>query len=213
MSFENEKSLIDYSQTQGAHSVEVAAQERLESYFAYLRKRSIKSYIYRKFWLYPFLRQHLSGRVLDVGCGTGDFLASCCPGSIGTDINPLAVEWCRERGLEAVVMEEGCIPFPDNSFDSVVLDNVIEHLSDPMQMLREVCRVLTSRGILVAGVPGIRGYARDPDHKVFYDEAALVEVMAKVGLERTALFHMPIRSSWLRAHVRQYCIYGVFRCG
>lgn len=209
----NEKPLIDYSQTQVLDSMEATDQERFESYFAYLRKRSIKSYIYRKFWLYPFLRQHLSGRVLDVGCGTGDFLASCCPGSIGVDINSLAVEWCRKRGLEAVVMEEGCIPFPDGSFNSVILDNVIEHLHDPMQMLREVCRVLEPGGTLVVGVPGIRGYARDSDHKVFYDEVALVEVMTKAGLERMGLFHMPVRSGWLKAHMRQYCIYGVFRHG
>lgn len=212
MSFKNEKPLIDCSQTQAIHLLGAAAQERTESYFVYLRKRSLKSYIYRKFWLYPFLRWQLSGRVLDVGCGTGDFLASC-PGSTGADINPLAVEWCRKRGLEALVMKEGHLPFPDSSFTSVILDNVLEHLHNPMPLLEEICRVLEPGGTLVVGVPGIRGYARDSDHKVFYDEAALVEVMAKAGLERTRLFHMPIRFPWLNVHMRQYCIYGVFRYG
>jgi SAM-dependent methyltransferase len=185
-------------------------QDRFGSYFAYLRKRSRTGYLYRRFWLYPALKRQLSGRVLDVGCGIGDFLAST-PGSTGVDINPFSVHWCRKRGLNADVMEEGKIPFPDRSFESAVLDNVLEHIEDPRPLLAEVHRILRPSGIFVVGVPGPRGFAADPDHKIFYDETTLTNVVTRAGFVLLKVHHLPLRSSWLRRRLRQYCLYGVFR--
>src|SRR5688500_1395110 len=126
-------------------------------YFNYLRGRRLTGLLYRKLWLYPRLMRHLSGRVLDVGCGIGDLLAAR-RGSVGVDINPLLVDWCRRRGLEAKVMEDGRIPFADHSFDSATLDNVLEHVLAPTLLLAEIRRVLVPGGTLIVGVPGIRGF-------------------------------------------------------
>lgn len=181
-------------------------------YFEYLRGRSRLSWLYRRMWLYPRLNRHIPGRVLDVGCGIGDFLASR-PGSSGVDINPLMVDWCRERGLDARVMENGRIPFGAGEFDSVVLDNVLEHVVAPLTLLGEIHRVLRPDGTLVVGVPGKRGFASDPDHKTYYDEAGLTSALRESGFRVDRLMHMPARSRWLDAHMRQFCVYGVFRKG
>lgn len=95
--------------------------------------------------------------------------------------------------------------------DGVVLDNVLEHLFEPRPLLGEVRRVMVVGGVLVAGVPGRRGYASDPDHKVFYDEPALRGVMRDAGLRAQRVFHMPLSSPVLEKRLRQYCVYGVFR--
>ncbi len=137
-----------------------------EQYYRYLRQRSRLGLFYRRFWLYPHLNRHLSGHALDVGCGIGDFL-SYRKGTVGVDINPSTVEWCRSHGLDAQLMATDVLHFDDNIFDSAVLDNVLEHLSAPMPLLREIHRVLRPDGTLVVGVPGKRGYATDPDHKIF----------------------------------------------
>ena len=47
----------------------------------------------------------------------------------------------------------------------MVLDNVIEHIQDPMPLLKECKRVLASKGNIIIGVPLEKGYERDPDHK------------------------------------------------
>lgn len=181
-----------------------------DPYFGHLRRRSRLGLAYRRWWLYPRISRHLAGRVLDVGCGIGDMLRFR-PGTIGVDVNPLAVDWCRRHGLPASVMPRDRLPFEDESFDGVLLDNVLEHLFEPRPLLDEVRRVMVVGGALVAGVPGRRGYSSDPDHKVFYDEPALRRVMRDAGLRSQRVFHMPLSSRVLEKRLRQYCVYGVFR--
>ena len=183
-----------------------------EKYFEYLRQRSRLSLWYRRYWLYPKLSDHVNGRVLDVGCGIGDFL-NHRPGTVGVDINPATVEWCRQHGMDAHLMAPDVLHFVGAEFDSVVLDNVLEHLEQPAPLLSEIHRVLRLDGVVVVGVPGQRGYACDPDHKVFYDEDLLISTMIKAGFTLQRVFAMPFRSSWLNAQMRQYCLYGVFLRG
>ena len=74
-----------------------------EGYFKYLKKRSRLGYLYRRFWLYPFICRHLQGRAIDIGCGIGDMVAYR-PNTTGVDVNPSTVEYCREMGLDVVEM-------------------------------------------------------------------------------------------------------------
>jgi len=182
------------------------------AYFVYLKQRSFAGYLYRRFWLYPVLKRCLSGRTLDIGCGIGDMLRSR-PGTVGVDINPETVAYCRSLGLDARIMAPDTLPFADGEFDSVVFDNVLEHLEQPTPLLAEIRRVLRHGGVVVVGVPGRKGFVCDADHKVFYDEAALIEIMNSVGLTERCLLHMPLRSAWLERWIPQYCIYGVFQRG
>jgi len=178
-------------------------------YYAYLRSRSRLGDFYRRFWLYPRLSRHLQGHVLDVGCGIGDMLAFR-PDTVGVDINPHTVAYVRSRGLEAHVMVEGRLPFGDASFDGVVLDNVLEHIADPQPLLGEVRRVLRPGGAFLVGVPGRKGYASDPDHKVFYDRPLLKSRLEGAGFVVRSFFCMPIPLAMLDTRVSQYCLYGVF---
>lgn len=179
-------------------------------YSAYLNERSSLGAAYRKLLLYPRLCQHLTGRVLDIGCGIGDMLKFRA-GTIGVDVNPFNVDVCISRGLSAQVMKADVLPFADGSFDSALLDNVLEHIQEPEALLAEIGRVICSRGRLVVGVPGERGQASDPDHKVFYDEVALAVLARETNFTIEKLFYMPLfKSQWLSEKLRQYCIYSVW---
>lgn len=179
-------------------------------YATYLQSRSWWGLIYRNLYLYPKLSRFFSGRVLDVGCGVGDLLAFH-KHAIGVDINPFNVDFCALRGLNAQLMDIDKLPLPNCSCDTAILDNVLEHIDDPLPILAEVKRVLRADGCLVVGVPGLKGYASDSDHKVFYDEELLESVAKKSGFKIIKFVYAPLfKSSFLSKKVSQYCIYSIW---
>jgi SAM-dependent methyltransferase len=180
-----------------------------EEYFRYLTQRSTLGFLYRKYYLYPRLSRQISGLTLDIGCGIGDFL-KFRPNTIGVDVNPKLVQYCQSRQLDVRLMSPDSLPFENSSFDSVVLDNVLEHIANPKEILAEIARVLKPRGKLLVGVPGIAGYNSDPDHKVFYDKSKLVDTCEASQLVFASNFYAPIESSSLSESMSQYCLYATF---
>lgn len=181
-----------------------------DTYFEHLSARKRAGLWYRDRWLYPRICRHLSGTVLDIGCGIGDMVRHR-PRTVGVDVNPRAVAFCQNQGLTVQLMQPDRLPFADGAFDAAVLDNVLEHLEEPRALLAEVRRVLKARGTLVVGVPGERGFASDADHKRHYPEGALVQTLERAGFQRSRVFHQPFRSRMLDRYFRYYAIYGVFR--
>lgn len=109
-----------------------------------------------------FLLPHIKSgmRVLDVGCGPGSitigFAKLVAPGEVlGIDLQPSQVAKAQalsvSRGIENVHFETADIyklPFPDNSFDSVFANSVLNHLRKPIEALKEIRRVLRPDGIV-----------------------------------------------------------------
>ena len=95
-------------------------------------------------------------------------------------------------------------------FNSAIMDNVLEHITSPLDLLHEIYRVLERGGRLVVGVPGVKGYRRDNDHKVFYNEEKLTETIEKSGFFDQPSFIPPIKSNWMNHHLSFYCLFGVF---
>lgn len=183
-----------------------------KSYFEYLSSRSKLALIYRKYWLYPSLAKFTRGKVLDVGCGIGDFLSSHS-NAVGIDINPYNVGHCQTLGYTAKLIENNTFPVANLEFDAAILDNVLEHLTEPNITLSEIYRVLKLNGFLIVGVPGKFGYTLDDDHKHFYDEAELKRVITPLGFEWQKFIYAPLRigSDYLSNKVASYCVFGVFK--
>ena len=183
---------------------------QMQIYHSYLNRFSSIGYAYRKYFLYPKLNNVLHGNILDVGCGLGHYLTFQL-GAQGVDINPINVADCIGRGLDASVMLPDVLPFEDISFDSVLLDNVLEHITEPFPLISEIKRVLRPNGTLLIGVPGSKGMDHDPDHKVAYDETSLATLANVSGFSIREFFYMPLfKSEWLNKNLRQYCIYSIW---
>jgi ubiquinone/menaquinone biosynthesis C-methylase UbiE len=95
------------------------------------------------------------GRVLDAGCGTGLNLRHLPAGSTGIDINPRNIELVRSRLPNHQVIEGDieAMPFADDSFETVLCTEVLEHVPDPAAAIREFRRVLRPGGVLIGSVP------------------------------------------------------------
>ena len=102
---------------------------------------------------------HRKGKLLDVGCGDGQFLAQMQ--HLGWEA--MGIEPDREAAK--VAQEHFNIPvmagtlesakFPDNFFDAVTLSHTIEHVSNPIWLLQECRRVLKQNGKLVVTTPNV----------------------------------------------------------
>ncbi len=95
--------------------------------------------------LIEFAAKHAGHRILDVGCATGEYSAhlnemgfSC----VGVDVNPSYVAIARKKhGVEAYCMKGESLGFPDDAFDTVILFEIVEHITDVKAVLIEARRI------------------------------------------------------------------------
>ncbi len=106
------------------------------------------------------------GRLLEVGCGTGDLLAGVRDLGwtvTGVDFDPAAVAVARRRGLSVQEGDLASQGFADGSFDAVTMFHLIEHVPDPGALLAECRRVLAPGGRIVVVTPN----PRSRGHRLF----------------------------------------------
>ncbi|MCF3648686.1 class I SAM-dependent methyltransferase [Synoicihabitans lomoniglobus] len=98
-------------------------------------------------------------RVLDIGCGSGNFLAKLPPRveKWGLDSTPSAISKCRERGIHALnnTMSEAIAQDESlrSSFDCVTAFHCLEHVADPVDFIGEMIQFLAPIGRLFVSTP------------------------------------------------------------
>lgn len=138
------------------------------------------------------------GHLLDVGTGIGTLMEVASEKGFrvsGVEYSPWASNFARtEKGLDVFTgtLEEA--RFPEETFDVVVLNHVLEHLEHPGETLREARRILKRDGVLVIGVPNIENimarllgagwYSLKPDEHVWhFSPATLCRLVRETGFE------------------------------
>lgn len=90
----------------------------------------------------------LKGLGLDVGVGTGIF-ASKIKVQVGIDASMQMLKISAKRGVQAVGALTEFLPYPDETFDYVLMTVTLCFLDDPDSALKEIYRILRCNGILV----------------------------------------------------------------
>ncbi|MFG0329397.1 MAG: class I SAM-dependent methyltransferase [Phycisphaerales bacterium] len=121
-----------------------------------------------------------AGVALDLGCGDGLFTHLVAQTGIiaaGVDVEPDAIEQARRCVAQAgpypsesprfVQSDGGPLPFPDESFNTIFMFDVIEHLPNPIGVLKDASRVLRPGGHLLVTTPEAQyGRWNDPFYHV-----------------------------------------------
>lgn len=138
------------------------------------------------------------GRLLEIGCGDGEFLDRMKGFGWrveGVDFDVKAACAAKEKfGIEVKVGRLEDMHYPEGSFDAVTLRHVIEHVFDPIATMREVCRILKPGGTVVVLTPnadslGLRTFGTNwrglepPRHVQLFTPRTLNSVARKAGLE------------------------------
>ncbi len=104
--------------------------------------------------------QKSSLRILDVGSCTGYnlHLLSKFGTVYGVDVEKKAVEYCKMRGFKRIrLLKNGLkLPFKDNFFDIITCLDVLEHIREDEDYLKELYRVLSPGGNLVLFTPAVK---------------------------------------------------------
>ncbi len=109
------------------------------------------------------ITRHFSGEVelLDIGCGTG-WLSEHFPHYTGIDgsADAVSIATGRARNVTEGNVDEP-LPFADESFDAIVMKDLLEHVADPAALVREVRRVLRPGGLVFASSPDAQRWVWD----------------------------------------------------
>lgn len=111
-------------------------------------------------------------KILDIGCGKNPFYKDVIAGNIiGFD-----------RFSSKTVIEGNAnnpLPFPDRSFDKIILANSLYYLDNPFEVIKEVYRILKPRGILFISLPFFYPVHDIPDDKYRFTEFGVRTILKK----------------------------------
>jgi len=143
------------------------------------------------------------GRLLDVGCGSGGFLAAAAGQgwqAEGIDFDARAIAAANE--LDGVTARVGDLDDPalvDGTYDAITMSHVIEHLPDPAHAFARCAALLRPGGRLVMVTPNMQAQGRDlfggdwrgleiPRHLHLFTAASLKRLARDAGFASTQAF-------------------------
>ena len=176
-----------------------------KDYHAYLRKDTRMTGFLRGFGLRRRVKSVLGsttvqkGRLLDVGCATGDFLQSFKTMTDwkveGLEIVPEAAAVARAKGLDIIEAELETADLEADNYDVITLWDVLEHVANPARNLQICYDLLKPGGILVIKCPDPAGKEalifkeswigyEAPQHLFGFPKTVLVNKLKEIGFSK-----------------------------
>lgn len=162
-------------------------------------------------------------RILDLGCGTGQYLPwlSRLGRVVGVDSAPEALTYCsRNGGAGSLIIQADVrrLPFRSQSFDLVWASSILEHLQEDGSSLREGVRVLKPGGRVMISVPAHRFLWGHNDelahHWRRYSRGEVEKLCRDCGLRIIRITNYgttPMPLAWLVRKIKNY--FGHFSPG
>jgi len=150
------------------------------------------------YYLFHQFNLNKEEKLLEIGCGRGDFLASFKRLGLncyGVDISNFSSVNLTGIKVEKVDVSQDALPYEDNSFDIVYHKSLIEHLYSPDYLMKETHRVLKPGGRIIILTPDwvsqMKVFYEDFTHSRPYDLTSLSDLLNIYGFSKveTKLFY------------------------
>ena len=118
--------------------------------------------------------KYIKGKALDLGAGHAKYksiISNFCDEYIALDIFP-------GKNID-VVHDILNTPFEDNSFDTIICTQVLEHIKEPWLVVEEIRRLLKPNGICILTAPFLQPYHQDPEDFFRYTKQGLASLFEK----------------------------------
>lgn len=174
-------------------------QELIEHYMGYGRNDYLSPVTIKRYneLLDQFEKYRKTNRILDVGCGIGYFLEEAKKRGwevFGTEYTDLAVNICREKGIE---MNQGVLnpsDYSPESFDIITSFEVIEHIYNPREELQNFNTLLRKGGMVYVTTPNFNSLLRYrlknnydnicyPEHLSYYTPKTIKKAFKQAGFQ------------------------------
>jgi 2-polyprenyl-3-methyl-5-hydroxy-6-metoxy-1,4-benzoquinol methylase len=157
------------------------------------------------------------GNVLDVGCGDGRLLRAfaglgVAPDRLfGVELDARAVKAGRAQGFQIEQKRFEDTDYPDGFFHLIVLQQVIEHVSDPRGMIEKLGRVLAPQGAVIVETPNIASWDHSlfrrrywggyhiPRHFFLFGKHSLRRLLEQCGFDVTAVQSLASPMFWIHS--------------
>lgn len=133
----------------------------------------------------------VSAPILDIGCATGNFIATHPDIIEGVEIDEDSLKICLERGLKVkkLNVDKEMRNLPSDYYGGVYAKQIIEHLDSPLDFLSEIRRILKSGGRAIILTPNCpyalkKYFWQDPTHKHPLTREDLQGLAVKAGFSQ-----------------------------
>lgn len=205
----DDNSLGRYYESEDYISHTDAKRSFFESTYHFIKNIALK----RKLKLINKLQQQ--GNLLDIGAGTGDFLAIAKNNgwqTVGTEPNQKAKAIAQKKGVNFV---ESTSHLADQSQDIITMWHVLEHVRDVEAQITELKRLLKPNGNIIIAVPNFNSYDANhykafwaaydvPRHLWHFSKTAIEKLFSKEDLKLTKVLPMPFDAFYVSLLSEKY---------
>lgn len=139
-----------------------------------------------------------SGKLLDIGCSIGTFMDVARKNGwdvFGIDLSKASIDYCKkELKLNAKQGKLEDMKFPPNSFDVIIMSDLLEHVPSPISTLEEANHILKKNGLLFITTPNIGGitaklmgtkwiHLKSREHIYYFTPKTIEKALSKTGFK------------------------------